>query len=106
MLQNDSVDKIVTRYFATVAREPFTYKGKEFQPKPLKVSPLLLRDYTCPPMCGGCCFKFTLDYLPTEKTPRLAKRRWVEFNGRQVEIWTDTQEDNSGVRCRHLTTEG
>ena len=102
MLHNDSLDKIITRYFATVTREPFSYNDKLYTPRPLKISPLLLRDYTCPPGCGGCCFKFTLDYLPTEGRPTGAKQRWVEFSGRSVEIWSDAQAANETNRCRHL----
>lgn len=102
-MQNDSVDKIVTRYFATVTREAFDFNGKRYEPKVLKVSPLLLRDYTCPPNCGGCCFKFSLDYLPSHKKPDGVEQRFVEFNGRQVEIWSDFQKANEGMRCRHLS---
>jgi len=104
-MMSDSIEKIVTRYFATLTREPFTFNGKRYDPKPLKVSPLLLRDYTCPPGCGGCCFKFTLDYLPSEDKPPGATKRYVEFDGRQVEIWTDSQEANDTGRCQHLQRE-
>lgn len=101
-MQSDSLDKIVTRYLATVARESFTWSGKTYHPKVLKVSPLLLRDYTCPAGCGGCCFKFTLDYLPSESKLPGAKKRTVEFNGRSVVIYSDAQESNEGNRCQHL----
>lgn len=101
-MQIDSIDKIVTRYFAAVTRIPFTYNGVRYEPKTLRVSPLLLRDYTCPPGCGGCCFKFTLDYLPFEDKPEGVKRRTIDFNGRQIEIWTDPQLANETSRCRHL----
>jgi hypothetical protein len=87
---------------------PFTYKGKTYDPKPLQVSPLLLRGYTCPPGCGGCCFKFTLDYLPTENSKGLfnMEKRVVDFDGRKVIVWTDSQADNETSRCRHLLTNG
>lgn len=102
---SDSIDKIVGRYFATVARSPFTFKGKVNHPKRLKVSPLLLRGYTCPEGCGGCCFKFSLDYLPSEKKPIGVVKRMVEFDGRSIEIWTDWQESNQDTRCKHLQRE-
>jgi len=105
MLHLDSLDKIVTRYFATVARESFVWGGKTYEPKTLKVSPLLLRDYTCPPMCSGCCFKFSLDYLPNESKPSGAKSRIVEFDGRRIEIWTDMQVGNDTNRCQHVIKE-
>jgi len=106
MLQSDSVDKIVMRYFAAVTNRPFTYKERTYHPVSLKVSPLLLRDYTCPPGCGGCCFRFTLDYLPSEDRPKSAKRRWVRIDRREVEIWTDAQEDNETNRCQKLLPDG
>jgi hypothetical protein len=65
----DSVDKIMTAYVAAVCAEPFTYKRKHYPVKKLVVSPLILRGFTCPPMCGGCCPTFSLDYLPDERTP-------------------------------------
>lgn len=106
MPQSDSVEKIITRYFACVAREVFDYEGKEYTPKPLQVSPLLLRGYTCPASCGGCCaIKFSLDYLPSEKRPEGLIKRKVMFNHRPVRIWTDWQEDNETSRCQHLDPE-
>lgn len=106
-MQNDSTDKIIERYFSTVAREAFTYRGKRFVPKQLKVSPLLLRDYSCPSGCGGCCFKFTLDYLPTDPMPKEGLiKRFVEFSDRQVPIYTDFQHENETNRCRYLMKDG
>lgn len=105
-MHNDSVDKIITRYFATVAREPFTYEGKEFKPKPLKVSPLLLRGYTCPPMCGGCCLRFSLDYLPSEPQPKNLVKRTVTFNGKLFTIHSDLQEENESRNCKYLMKDG
>jgi len=102
MPQSDSVEKIITRYFACLARERFEYAGKEFIPKPLNVSPLLLRGYTCPGGCGGCCPVFTLDYLPSEPRPSGCKPRRIAFNGRSVEIHTISQKDNETRHCRNL----
>lgn len=102
MPQADSVDKIVGSYFATVTAVPFVYKRKRYEVPELSVSPLLLRGYTCPMNCGGCCPKFSLDYLPGEARPEGAVARTVEFNGRTVELYTDMQSSNSTDRCRHL----
>lgn len=104
-MQSDSVDKIVQRYFAAVTRETFTYKKKTYEPQVLKVFPMLLRGYTCPPGCGGCCLKFTLDYLPSEAKPPGAAKRSIEFGERLVEIWTDGQESNTDRSCQHLERE-
>lgn len=101
-MENDSVTKIVTRYFATLTKVPFCYEEKPYQPKSLKVSPLLLRDYTCPPSCGGCCLKFSLDYIAGEHMPEGVTQRTVQFNGRAVKVWTDIQSDNPARTCRHL----
>lgn len=69
MAHVDNMDKIVSVYFAGVTNVSFSYKKTLYMPKPLKVSPLLLRGVLCPEGCGGCCARFSLDYLPAEKTP-------------------------------------
>lgn len=99
----DSVDKIITRYFACVAAESFTYKGVVYQPHPLFLSPKLVRSYTCPSHCGACCTRFSLDYLPIEDHPPGLRKRHVTFNGRTVDIWSDMQEDHNNHHCRHLS---
>lgn len=102
-MQADSVVKIVTRYFACLSRESFEFAGKTFEPKPLTVSPLLLRGYTCPSHCGGCChLRFSLDYLPTEPRPEGLTKRWVDFNGARVKIFSDFQTKNTTNHCQHL----
>lgn len=92
MAQRDTVDKIVQSYFAAVTRVPFTYKGKHYAPKRLAVSPLLFRGFTCPAGCGGCCPRFSLDYLPSEPHPREAQPRVVHFDGREVRLKSILQE--------------
>lgn len=109
----DSVEKIVTRYFASVTLESFTYKKKTYTPKPLRVSEnIFFQRMTCVEKCGACCHRFSLDYLPmeVEKITNLAARhglsqRSIEFNGRSVVVHTDTQEDNESHSCRHLNME-
>lgn len=102
-MRRDSVDKIVTSYFACITREVFTYKGKQYDPKPLRVSPLLLRGYTCPERCGGCCnIRFSLDYLPQESAPIGVLPREIDFNGRSIKVWSDMQNDHSASSCKHL----
>lgn len=103
-MRGDSVGKIVTRYFACLAREPFAYGKTEFTPKPLVVSPMLLRDYTCPANCGACCLAWSLDYLPSESPrPDNLAPRTVPFNG-GVEVLSDLQDGVEGY-CRHLSRE-
>ena len=104
MAQTDSLDKIIGTYFACVTDEPFEYKGKHYKPKPLKISPLIFRGFTCPPGCGGCCPRFSLDYLPEELIPvelELVTRK-VEFNGETFIILSDLQQDHRNHHCRNL----
>jgi Fe-S-cluster containining protein len=104
MSYNDSFDKIV-HYFACVTTQPFTYKNKEYDVKLLHVSPGIIRGYKCPGNCGGCCQKFTLDYIPQENPSVQCKERIVEFNGKQYSLLTDLQKDNKTDRCRYLNKE-
>lgn len=103
-MHGDSVDKIISRYFATLTMEPFEYNGERFEPRPVRVSPDLLRGHTCPPGCGGCCnLQFSLDYLPHEPMPlQNMKPRMIKFNGRDVMVMTDAQDDHELKRCRYL----
>lgn len=102
MPHRDSVDKIVTTYFAAVTKQPFVYKGATYSPKPIRVSPLIFRDYTCPEKCGGCCPRFTLDYLPNESAPYRLTERLIELNGQEIPIRTDCQSDSTEYHCRNL----
>ena len=106
---NDSVDKIIQAYFAAVTRAPFAYKGKAYFPHDLRVSPGMFRGYTCPPNCGACCHRFSLDYLPAEPRPDRDDRfreREVEFNGKLFTIISDTQEDHEDRHCINVNKQG
>lgn len=102
----DSIDKIVTSYFAAITRSPFTYKGKGYAPKDLIVSPLLFRGFTCPESCGGCCPRFSLDYLPEEQQPYGLAERIVKihhpYGDITVPIYSDEQTDHQNHHCRNL----
>lgn len=101
-MNRDTIDKIVDKYVSAVSTEDFTYKGRVYRPKTMKLSPLLFRGYTCPPMCGGCCPRFTLDYLPTEPHPYQLKERSVTINGKSVSVWSDTQTESKHHFCKNL----
>lgn len=107
MPHRDSLDKIVLSYLAPVTSHPLAWRGQVIAPMPLHFGPSLLRGFTCPANCGGCCPTFSLDYLPEEKEPHPypLTRRVVEFCGRSVEVWTDMQAENKSPRCRHLVRE-
>ena len=98
----DSVDKIVGVYFAAITTHPFTYKERVYEPSPLRVNNLFLRGFTCPPICGGCCPTFTLDYIEKEAKPYELEQRVIDFNGKPVIVWSDKQEENKGSRCKNL----
>ncbi len=102
MPHSDSIDKIVSIYLASVCKKPFRYKGQIFKPKPLTISPLIFRGFTCPAKCGGCCPRFTLDYLPSETEPYKLESRRVEVNGVEFQIMSDTQQDRRDHFCRNL----
>ncbi|MCB4821246.1 YkgJ family cysteine cluster protein [Roseicella aerolata] len=104
MAHTDSIDKIVTVYLAGLCRTPFTYRESVFEPRPVVVSPLLLRGFTCPSGCGACCAKYTMDYLPGEARPGQEEARTIVVNGRPIDVFSDLQADVAGNRCRNLDT--
>lgn len=104
MLHRDSLDKIVANYFSSVCAEPFDYKGKHYEPMQLRISPMLFRGFVCPPACGACCLRFSLDFLPSKYEPHPYKltKRTVEFNGQEFTLYTDQQDDHNNHHCRNL----
>lgn len=102
MPYTDSIDKIIVTYFAAVTTQPFKYKKIEYLPKKLVVSNLLLRGYTCPKGCGGCCPRFSLDYLPSEDHPERAIQRFIDFDDKKIPIYSDLQNDHDDHFCRNL----
>lgn len=106
----DSLVKVVDVYLAAVTKEPFTFNGKRYEPKELRISPAVLRDFKCLANCGACCRDFTLDWLPNEKMPYKVEKRTVEVNGKEYEICTDLNTENikdkfGKVRCKNLNQE-
>ena len=100
----DTIDKIVGSYFAPVTREKFAFLkrgGKTiiYHPRPLQVRQGFGRGYVCPTGCGGCCYKFSLDYLPEpkEKHPYQLTPRTRTLNGKAVTIYSDTQQSHQGT---------
>lgn len=106
---NDSVEKIIDRYFSAVTTEDFTYNNKEYKVYPLKVSPgIFTHQMTCVANCGACCFRFSLDWLPEEfkDLSEIQKEhitpRPVEFNQKMFSVFSDMQHDNTDHYCRNL----
>lgn len=102
---SDSMGKMLLVFFAAVTKEPITYEGATVHPKPLVVSPLIFRGFTCPTGCGACCGRSTLDYIPGEPRPEEASERVVVVNGREVKMYSDLQTDHNSYFCRHLDTD-
>jgi len=62
----DSIIKTI-HYLSMIAVENICIKDRCFSPPGiLVVSPTFWRDYTCPPLCGGCCRAFSMDFWPWE----------------------------------------
>ncbi len=103
----DTLDKVIGVYMACVCAQPFEYNGCIYEPKPLQVSPLIFRGYTCPAGCGGCCLRFSLDYLPFEELPEGVDLtpRTVVVNGKAVLLLSDMQDDHHNHQCRKLDLE-
>ena len=101
----DSFDKIVNAYFSSVCRESFTYKKQTHIPRHLWVRQNLFRGYTCPSHCGGCCPRFSLDYLPSEYPKHESVQpveRVVRFNEADFILYSDMQRDHNNHHCRNL----
>jgi Fe-S-cluster containining protein len=88
------MDRMVTRYFAAVAKTNFNYFSNTIAPKPLVVSPLIFRDLECPEMCGACCRNDGrgLTYLPAEAKPATATNiTQITINETAFELLYDVQ---------------
>lgn len=106
-MYRDSLQKVIGVYVATIASEPFTWGQLRIEPRPLQVSPLLFRGYTCPPGCGGCCPRFSLVYLPEplEKHPYpLTFKHTVIINGQEKVLYEDPQPGDDHF-CQNLNRE-
>ena len=72
-----------------------------------RLSAKFFRDYTCPPMCGGCCRVFTLDFYEGERWETFKKLypehvpKFKERTYKGVKVYTDAQRDNKTGWCRH-----
>ena len=56
----------------------------------------------CPPNCGGCCPRFSLEYLPSEASPDSAIERQVNFDMKMVTVKSDMQTENYTHFCKYL----
>ena len=77
----------------------------------LILSPMFFRDYSCPPNCGGCCPKFSLDYFEGERWEKFKKEYphlIHKFKKRTVNgatVYTNYQSENKDFKCEFLNKE-
>jgi hypothetical protein len=107
----DSLHK-VAHYLAMISLEPFVFDGVPFRPPAtLVVSPTFWRDYTCPPLCGGCCRAFSMDYFlyPPGNTPLFLPHTFT-VNGSSYTCFSNRhvarQRFLSGQYCQFLESSG
>jgi len=98
----NSIGKIVS-YFAAITKVPFTVDDTTFSPRPLELSDSLAKAFTCPPSCGACCQKFSLEYIDGENMPGGARERVIDFDRRRIRVWSDLQSSNRSDRCKYLS---
>jgi len=100
----NSLDKVVFSYLAAVTKCDFKYSEKTVIAKPLIVSPLIFRGFRCPENCGGCCPRFSLEYLPSELRPE--RKEFVDYKVQVDEkdfiMYHDPQDDHLDHHCRYL----
>jgi len=102
----DSLDKIILTYFAGITKESFTYRLQEVKPLPVFIKPALFKTLNCFSNCAACCPLFTLDYLPHEDKPDTAVERIIQFQGKEIPIYTDFQKLNDGYHCHFVSDLG
>lgn len=112
--------KLITSYFAAVTKEQIRYNGEVIEPRPLVVSKLIFRGFTCPENCGACCTQptaaqdgNTLNYLPQEKRALNGYSEEVIFNDKSFVVYSENMapQTTSSVLpvlgtvfpCKHLT---
>lgn len=101
MRQMDSAGKIITRYLAAVSTDRFVFRGVEFVPQPLQLSPMIFRQLICPPDCGACCGSFSLDWLsPPEGIP--TNPRELKVNGESRLIHSAVRPPVESKFCQYL----
>jgi Fe-S-cluster containining protein len=100
----NSLDKVVFSYLAAVTKCDFQYSEKTVIAKPLIVSPMIFRGFQCPENCGGCCPRFSLEYLPSEPRPEYKEfvGYEVSVNGKNFTMYHDEQSDHLDHHCRYL----
>lgn len=109
--------KMICSYFAAVTREEIRWQRHIIQPRPLIVSEMIFRGFTCPANCGACCTQVsatadgnTLNYLPTDQCSDTVQET-VVLNEKEFLILTEDMRPTASLLpilerlypCKHLT---
>ena len=109
--------KMICAYFGAVTREEIRWQKYTIQPKPLMVSEMIFRGFTCPANCGACCTQVsatvdgnTLNYLPSELHYD-AVPETVIINEKEYTVMTEDMRPTASLLpilerlypCKHLT---
>lgn len=109
-----SLDRTMERFFGALAKEPFTYNGKQFVPKGIAVSAhTIRRSFNCLPNCGACCWsKLDLYWGPFEQIPAEAlpyvEEAFFEVNGQKFSYMHDDKQTDitrQSGKCKHMNLE-
>lgn len=88
----DSLSKIVT-YLSRVSIEPLIFENKTYPvPDKFIISNTFFRRFSCPENCGGCCYRFSLDYFSENDGPEKKVERTLSVNGKSIPVWSYMQE--------------
>lgn len=113
--------KLITSYFAAITKEPIHFKNEVIHPRPLVVSKLIFRGFTCPESCGACCTQptstvnggATLNYLPSEARALVSPlQEQVLLNNKYFTIFSEDMTppaqvlpilNHSAFPCKYLS---
>jgi len=111
-MYTDSVSKNIAQ-LAVVADAPIAYNNNVLMPPDtLAISQTFWRSYKCKLGCGGCCFNFSIDWLPNEWEcardtypflEQIVTRRDVMVNGAPREIFSILPAKHLKI-CQFLNT--
>jgi|SRR5271154_4760634 len=124
MPKEDSMDKLIPKYFPAFVASPFTYIDSSgisslYQPKPARFSlSYFNHGWECVSSCGGCCPAFSLDWaqyefdLLPDFVRVLCTKRDILINGKKIYLYSIMQnksKEDKGVQwvqgkawCRFL----
>ena len=98
----DSLRKIFECYIIPLIKKSITYRNKVYKPlDKIIISPTIFRKIICNKNCGACCLKYTMDFLPHERKPKIKLTKRIFEN---KEIHTFYSSDKNKIYCDLLDT--